>query len=106
MANVVVVRLLTVLEMGLLKEYVPFRAECPSAPVIVTRLLLASLHAVSARLGQSPGLRVPWGDLMVTIAVVAEFTIETSWGSVGSASAVPNVLQNDFGAPNECPKNT
>jgi hypothetical protein len=43
--KVVVVTVLFVLELALLKKYVPFRLECPSAPATVMRLLLASLHA-------------------------------------------------------------
>jgi hypothetical protein len=78
MVKVVVVTLLLVFEIALLKKYVPFRAICATAPVMVTRLLFASLHAVIAELGQSPGLTSPGGDLIVTVAVVPEFTIETS----------------------------
>jgi hypothetical protein len=59
MVKVVVVTLLLVVELGLLKKYVPFRNGCPSAPSTVTRLLLLPLHAASAAFGQSPGLTTP-----------------------------------------------
>ena len=104
MVKVVVVMPLEVLELGLAKKYVPLRAACPRAPATVIRVLLLSAHALMLGLGQSPGLRTPTGDCIVTVAVVPEFTIETKRGIVGSYSAVPNVLQYDLAAPTEWPK--
>jgi len=108
MVNVVVVTLLIVFEMAFWNKYVPFRAICPTAPVMVTRLLFASVHAGIAELGQSPGLTSPGGDLIATVAVVPEFTIETNWEMLrlGFDSALAKVLQKYLEAPNAWPAST
>src|SRR5215467_7626820 len=104
MVKVVVVTLFaSTVELSTANGYVPFRASCPRAPLTVTRFEFRPEHAGMAGLGQSPGLTIPWGERMTSVAVFPVFVMDCSLAVKESAWVLAYVLQKEFGAPKACP---